>query len=54
MDQAMWLRDEVVYRCGQRRCPELRIGLVVPQKAPSAEAWATRANTSYAQRGPYA
>jgi hypothetical protein len=49
-DQAMWLRDKVECNCGVRGCPKLRIGLVAPHKAPSAEAWVER----YAQRGRYA
>ena len=50
MDQATWLRDEVECNCGVRGCPTLRIGLVLPAKAPTAAAWAER----YAKRGRYA
>jgi hypothetical protein len=50
MDQDTWLREEVTCACGQQGCPELRIGLVLPEKAPSAEAWTDRVQTHYAQR----
>jgi hypothetical protein len=50
MDQDTWLRTEVTCACGQRGCPELRIGLVLPEKAPSPEAWTERVQTYYAQR----
>lgn len=36
-------RRVVVCPCGQRGCPELRISAILPEKAPSAEAWAERA-----------
>jgi hypothetical protein len=51
MDQETWLAEEVICPCGERGCPEFRIGLVVPAKAPSVEAWAERAQICYAQRG---
>jgi hypothetical protein len=50
MDQETWLAEEVTCPCGQRECPERRIGLIIPAKAPSAEAWAERAQTYYAHR----
>jgi hypothetical protein len=50
MDADTWLQEEVTCACGHRGCPELRIGLVVPVKAPSAEAWSGRAQAYYAQR----
>jgi hypothetical protein len=50
MDQDTWLREAVQSSCGQRGCPELRIGLVLPEKAPSAQAWAERAQAYCAQR----
>jgi hypothetical protein len=37
-DQETWLREEVMCRCGRRGCSELRIGALLPEKAPSAEA----------------
>jgi hypothetical protein len=49
VDHETWLQEEVMCSCSQRRCPELRIGLVVLTKAPSAEAWAERAQQYYAQ-----
>jgi hypothetical protein len=49
MDQETWLAEEVTCPCGQRDCPEFRIGLVIPAKAPGVEAWAERAQTYYAQ-----
>jgi hypothetical protein len=52
MDQATWLVEEVTCPCGQRDCPEFRIGLVLPEKAPSAEAWADRAAAYYQRRHP--
>jgi len=42
MDTDTWLQTEVVCSCGQRGCPEMRIGAVWPDKAPSAEAWGER------------
>jgi hypothetical protein len=51
MDQEAWLREGVLCTCGERGCPELRIGLVLPEKAPSAEVWAQRAQEYYARRG---
>jgi hypothetical protein len=39
MDEETWLRTEVTCACGQQGCPETRFGLVVPEKAPLAEAW---------------
>jgi hypothetical protein len=32
MDQATWLRDEMVCPCGQRGCPEFRIGFALPER----------------------
>jgi hypothetical protein len=31
-------RRALVCPCGQRGCPELRIGIMLPEKAPSADA----------------
>jgi hypothetical protein len=50
MDQETWLRTDVSCACGQRGCPKLRIGVVLPEKASSAEAWAQRARDYYMQR----
>jgi hypothetical protein len=50
MDQETWLQEEVLCTCGERGCPELRIGLVLPEKAPSPQAWCDRARQYYAQR----
>ena len=50
MNQDTWLREEVTCACGQRGCSELRIGLVLPEKAPSAEAWTARAEAYYSHR----
>jgi hypothetical protein len=50
MDQETWLAEEVACPCGQRECPDFRIGLVIPEKATTAEAWAEWAQTYYAQR----
>jgi hypothetical protein len=52
MDQETWLAEGVICPCGRRECPEFRIGLVIPEKAPSAEAWAERAQQHYQQRAP--
>jgi hypothetical protein len=35
MDQETWLREGVRCACSQLRCPEMRIGLALPEKAPS-------------------
>jgi hypothetical protein len=51
MHQETWLQAEVMCRCGQKGCPDMRIGLVLPEKAPSPEAWAERAQAYYAKRG---
>jgi hypothetical protein len=37
-DQDRWLREEVTSACGCCSCPELQIGAMLPEKAPSAEA----------------
>jgi hypothetical protein len=42
-DQARWLREDVTCACGRQGCPALRISLLVPERAPSDEAWAERA-----------
>jgi hypothetical protein len=52
MDQETWLATEVICPCGRRDCPEFRIGLVIPAKAPSAEAWAERAQQYHQRRLP--
>jgi hypothetical protein len=52
MDQETWLAEAVTYPCGERGCPEFRIGLVILEKAPSAEAWAERAAAYYQLRPP--
>ena len=44
-----WLREEVACPCGTVGCPDLRIGALLPEKAPSVEAWAERAQ-QYAHR----
>jgi hypothetical protein len=41
-DEPDWLRG-LRCSCGQRACPQLRIGVILPEKAPSAEVWAERA-----------
>jgi hypothetical protein len=51
IDQETWLQEEVLCTCGQKGCHEMRIGLVLPEKAPSSEAWAERAQAYYAKRG---
>jgi hypothetical protein len=50
MGQETWLAEEVTCPCGQRACLEFRIGLVIPEKAPTAEAWAEWVQSYYAQR----
>jgi hypothetical protein len=47
-----WRRG-LVCPCGQRGCPKLRIGAMVPEKAPSPEAWAARAR-QYQKGSPHA
>ncbi len=47
-DQARWLRT-LRCPCGRQGCPELRVGLLLPDKAPSPEAWA-EAYTERARR----
>jgi hypothetical protein len=44
-----WLQT-LVCACGQVGCPELRIGALLPEKAPSAQAWGDRVQQYYAQR----
>jgi hypothetical protein len=36
--EAQWLRDEVICACGRRGCPELQVGVLLPEKTPSDEA----------------
>jgi hypothetical protein len=50
-DQARWLREEVTCACGAVGCPLMQIGARLPEKAPSAEAWATRYQPYARQRG---
>jgi hypothetical protein len=52
MDQGTWIEEQVRCPCGRRDCPEFRIGLVIPAKAPSAEAWAEPAQQYCQQRFP--
>jgi hypothetical protein len=52
VDREAWLAAEVTCPCGEQGCPEFRIGLVVPAKAPSVEAWAERAQQYYQRRPP--
>jgi hypothetical protein len=52
MDQETWLAEEVICPCGARECPEFHIGLVIPEKARTAEAWAERAQQCYQRRCP--
>jgi hypothetical protein len=49
-DRDRWLREELPCVCGRVGCPLLTIGVLLPAKAPSAEAWTERAQTYYAQR----
>ena len=49
-DRERWLREEVTCACGTRGCLEMRVGALLPEKAPSAEAWAERAQQYYAPR----
>ena len=49
--EADWLRS-LVCPCGQRACPQLRIGALLPEKAPSAEAWAAEVRR-YQERQRY-
>jgi hypothetical protein len=50
MDQATWLREEVPCTYGEQKCPEMRIGLMLPEKAPSIQAWTERVQTYCARR----
>jgi hypothetical protein len=52
MDQETWLAEEVICPCGRREYAEFRIGLVIQEKAPTAEAWAVRAQHYYQRRCP--
>jgi hypothetical protein len=45
-----WLAEELPCTCGQVGCPLLTIGVLLPAKAPSLEAWTARVQTYYAQR----
>jgi hypothetical protein len=49
-----WHREELACACGQVGCPELRVGALLPEKAPSVEAWAERAQAYDALRGNHA
>jgi hypothetical protein len=49
-DRDRWLGEELPCTCGQVGCPLLIIGALLPVKAPSAEAWAERAQPYYVQR----
>lgn len=45
----VWLAEQRACAC-MPGCPGKCYGALLPQKAPSAEAWAKRAQTYYAQR----
>jgi hypothetical protein len=45
-DGAHWLREGMICACGRRHCPELRIGAMLPETAPSEAAWEIRARHS--------
>ena len=47
------LASFVCCSCGQRACPQLRIGAILPEKAPSAEACAEHAR-HYRERNHHA
>ena len=47
-DRERWLAG-LTCPCGAVGCPELRIGVLLPEKAPSAEAWYQRCQ-AYARR----
>jgi hypothetical protein len=49
VDEDEWLQT-LVCACGRVGCPELRIGALVPEKAPSAQAWSERVQEYYVQR----
>jgi hypothetical protein len=49
MDADTWLQEEVTCACGQQGCPELRVGLVVPEIL-AGTAWSERAQAYYASR----
>jgi hypothetical protein len=49
-EQDRWIREDLKCACGQAGCPEMTIGVLVPAKAPSAEAWSARVQQYYAQR----
>jgi hypothetical protein len=50
MDQATWPREEVPCTCGEQKCPEMRIRLMLPEKAPSIQAWTEWVQTYCARR----
>jgi hypothetical protein len=48
-DEAQWLRA-LPCACGVVGCPHLRIGALLPDKAPSADAWAEKVRAYMARR----
>jgi hypothetical protein len=48
-DQEAWLAEQLACNC-QPDCPGKRVGALVPEKAPSAEAWTARAHAYDTQR----
>jgi hypothetical protein len=44
-------RKNAVCACGVRGCPQLQVGVALPEKALSAEAWAAAARRYAEERG---
>jgi hypothetical protein len=47
VDTDTWLQTEVTCACGQHGCPELRVGLVVPERFSSSDDWQQQAQQFY-------
>ena len=53
-DRDRWLLEELPCACGVIGCELMTIGMLAPEKAPSAEAWSAQVQTYYAHRGDHA
>ena len=53
-DRDRWLAEEVECACGVVGCERMTIGLVSPEKAPSAEAWSAQVQAYYREREAHA
>jgi hypothetical protein len=49
-DQERWVREEVVCAWGEKGCPQMAGGALLPENAPSAEMWTARVQRDVRER----